>query len=426
MFKLFCIVVGEGRPFSVKIAADETVDDLKKKIKEEKMYQFPADELQLYLALKDGAWLSDEDPDVTSLFQPAEGNKVSPLYVNDERKMKTTRKLSKYFSGGQYPAFCDEERIHVLVVVPSQQSVVKHSRGIVCEIDFYNGIFNADVKGEWLHFIQMIPSSATEAKTLFVRRSYQIIASSIQSIQSIQKDGKNKIFKAIITGTPGVGKSFFLIYLLWNLVKAGKKVLFIYHPDIIYYDGFGGVFELREFPSAVEHSFWSDDLWCLFDVKGKNEGDLSAIPYDSCTVVLSTSPRRDMINDFKKPPVPEVFFMPLWTEPELEKIAVSFPQVVNWCYRFNILGGIPRMVLEDTKQEATKILEAACKQCELDDCIKIIGFDSTITEKSKVVHSLVHITSEHPFTTSSVCYASKAALDIIIRTKGVEAKKKMQ
>jgi len=130
MLKLFCIVVGEGRPFPVDVAADETAGDLKDKIKEKRtnLITCDASDLELYLALKDGAWLSDEDPDVTSLSQPAEGNKVSPLYVNDERKMKTTRKLSKYFSGGQYPAFCDEERIHVLVVVPDEFQPNKKQR----------------------------------------------------------------------------------------------------------------------------------------------------------------------------------------------------------------------------------------------------------------------------------------------------------
>ncbi|CAK4297652.1 unnamed protein product [Aphanomyces euteiches] len=53
MPKLFCLVVGhEESPFSVNIAADETVDDLKKLIKEVLMYQFPAKKLQLYQAVK--------------------------------------------------------------------------------------------------------------------------------------------------------------------------------------------------------------------------------------------------------------------------------------------------------------------------------------------------------------------------------------
>ncbi|KAF0712535.1 Aste57867_4796 [Aphanomyces stellatus] len=111
--------IGEGRPFSVKIEANEIVSELKKMIKEEKMYTtFPADALELYLALKDGAWLSDEDPNLEGLSQPAEGNTVTPKYVTPEKWMKPARKLSKFFSGGEYPAFCDDERIHVLVVRP--------------------------------------------------------------------------------------------------------------------------------------------------------------------------------------------------------------------------------------------------------------------------------------------------------------------
>ncbi|CAK4885585.1 unnamed protein product [Aphanomyces euteiches] len=118
MLTLYCIVVGEGRPFSIDIDAGKTVDHLKKKIKEEKDYKFPADTLQLYLALKgglkDGTWLSDDDPDLVGLSQLAEG---MPSYVNTEKKMKETKKLSKFFSGGDYPAYCDE-KIHVVVIVP--------------------------------------------------------------------------------------------------------------------------------------------------------------------------------------------------------------------------------------------------------------------------------------------------------------------
>jgi hypothetical protein len=72
------------------------------------------------------------------------------------------------------------------------------------------------------------------------------------------------------------------------------------------------------------------------------------------------------------------------------------------------------------------MLEAACTDCSLDDCIKKIGMNSTITEKSKVVHLLVHVTSTAPYTDSSVRYASKAALDVIVRNKGNEAKLRMR
>jgi hypothetical protein len=71
------------------------------------------------------------------------------------------------------------------------------------------------------------------------------------------------------------------------------------------------------------------------------------------------------------------------------------------------------------------ILDEACDDCSLDDCIKKIGANSTIKDKSKVIHSLVHITSVPPFTKSSVCYASSSALDIIVQKLGDDAKSRM-
>jgi hypothetical protein len=52
--------------------------------------------------------------------------------------------------------------------------------------------------------------------------------------------------------------------------------------------------------------------------------------------------------------------------------------------------------------------------------------DSAITEKSWIIHSLIHVTSPPPFTNSSVCYASTTALAIIVQSKGKEAKLRMR
>lgn len=305
-----------------------------------------------------------------------------------------------------------------------------------CEIPFYNNILKAAEEDRWLVFADNIPS--TTLNRLYVRESYQSIATDIhtpaQHFQHPVIDFLNHppskqrtITKAIITGTPGIGKSLFLFYLLWQLVKKGKRVLFLLDPHNIYYDGQCGVFRFASgrLPLDDDYSFWNGDLWCLFDAKGKEERDVSALPYSICTFVLSTSPRREMINDFKKPPQPQVFYMPIWTKPELDIIAPKFPNAADWSNRFDILGGIPRHVLEVTSIDSTQLLQAACKQCDLNDCIKIIGLNSTITDKSKAVHSLVHVTSTSPFTDSSVTYASQTALDIIVANKGVEAKRKM-
>ncbi|KAG4036565.1 hypothetical protein PC123_g27866 [Phytophthora cactorum] len=65
MITLYCAVVGvAGSAFPVDIDENKSVGHLKDAIKEKKMYQFPADELQLFLAKKGdgaGAWLTEKD-----------------------------------------------------------------------------------------------------------------------------------------------------------------------------------------------------------------------------------------------------------------------------------------------------------------------------------------------------------------------------
>ena len=306
---------------------------------------------------------------------------------------------------------------------PIQPSLQIHQPHIFppCQVQFFNNICNATEidGGSWITFEQNMPNA--NLNRLYIRESYRTIASRILEVNGIQK--------VIITGTPGIGKSLFLIYLLWQLVKERKRVLFFYHPYSIYYDENGGVFKFASDRLSLENfeSFWNETLWCLFDAKFKEQSDLAGVPVGLSTFILSTSPRRDMVNDFKKPPVPDYFFMPIWTETELKAIAPLFSNSnEQWQHRFEILGGIPRHVLEVTRYTPREILEGACSECSLDDCIKKIGMDSVITDKSKVIHSLVHMTSDPPFTNSSVCYASQTALNIIVRQRGIEALHRMR
>jgi hypothetical protein len=268
----------------------------------------------------------------------------------------------------------------LIVVVPSSvllPSQTEPSSFRLCQVSFYNNIYNATECDGWILFGQNIPS--TTLKNLYIRESYRTIASGISP-------GMNK---AIITGTLGIGKSLFLIYLLWKLVKEEKRVFVVYNEETFYFDGKGGVFSVDVAPPKRLDSFWNETLWCLFDCKGKTYTDLHKLPYMKCTFILSTSPRREMVNDFNKPPVPQEFYMPTWSEAELEAIAPFFPNATEWRDRFEHLGGIPRHVLEVTTRPPTQMLEAACTDCSLDDCIKKIGINSTITEKSKGYYYLL-------------------------------------
>jgi len=182
---------------------------------------------------------------------------------------------------------------------------------------------------------------------------------------------------------------------------------------------------MNHLPLRNDYSFWNDTLWCLFDARDKKDFHLMQLPSCLSTFIVSPSPGGEMVNDFKKPPVPQIFYMPIWRKSELEAIAPLFPEANDaWRDRFTILGGIPRFVLEVRTKEPTTILNAACTECSLEDCM--IGIGSSITEKSEASHALVHITSESPFTTSSLDFASPTAKSIIIKFKTGASKQKIQ
>jgi hypothetical protein len=54
MLTLSCVIVGEGSVVPVVCEASTLVSIVKKKIRKEKQYSFPADKLTLYVAKKDG------------------------------------------------------------------------------------------------------------------------------------------------------------------------------------------------------------------------------------------------------------------------------------------------------------------------------------------------------------------------------------
>jgi hypothetical protein len=180
-----------------------------------------------------------------------------------------------------------EDMLVVVVPSPSQpsQQATQTPSFPPCKLPFFNNIRDVtEIDGGSLaSFGKNMPS--TSLNILYIRECYRTIASSILEVSGIHK--------AIITGTPGIGKSLFLIFLLWQLVKEGKRVLFIYGSYNIYYDGKGCVFqfEIGGLPSSIDYSFWNDMLWCLFDAKYKNKADLGNLPVEHSTFIVSTSPR---------------------------------------------------------------------------------------------------------------------------------------
>ncbi|KAG9415646.1 hypothetical protein AC1031_000029 [Aphanomyces cochlioides] len=208
-------------------------------IKKKESINCDADELELYLALKNRAWLSDEDADLEGLSQ---GNAVLASYIIEERKMKATKKLFKYFSDKASPTYYNDENIHVLVVVPEGARSVKESEWSAMELSTVDLPLKQDITEltEWSERnLYELPSisefmkdlgGCTQGGKLYWRLEEKQIASIILTGWSGADlphcTIKNK--KCILMGSPGVGKSTMLCLLAFYVVFEQKKNVLIY------------------------------------------------------------------------------------------------------------------------------------------------------------------------------------------------------
>jgi hypothetical protein len=289
------------------------------------------------------------------------------------------------------------------VVVPAVTGAIS-SPSESCD-PFFSQVEMANEQNDMLTFPARIP--LTKRCQLYVRSAYKVICEAVMT-----KNDESKRKYAVVTGTPGIGKSLFLYYVFWRMIKAKKRVFFI--TKYVYFDG-AKMWEFNSMPPRTDRQFWASDLWCLID--SANPTTIPGLPYDDCSILLATTPRSDFLSPFRKlVPIPPVFYMPLWSRAELQCIASFYPDASTWENRFIALGGVPRYVLEDFSRHPESLLRSACMGRSLDDLIHVVSIDSEITAKTEVVQKLIHLHSKDPYTEAEVCYASPAAVRIIAHT----------
>mgnify|MGYP002784455784 FL=1 len=296
---------------------------------------------------------------------------------------------------------------HALEVAERQWKEAEPKSPPITKEPFFTQVGMAELVNDMLTFRYLIP--LTDRNELYIRNAYKVI----YDLGVSSKVAMRRKYVAV-TGTPGIGKSAFLYYVFWRIVKEKMRVFFV--TQSIYFDG-ETMRKLKEMPDS-ESSFWETDLWCLVD-SADPITTLGQFNVLKCSVLLATIPRKDYLKEFKKlVPTPQMFYMPLWSRDELQSIAGLYTNVNAWEKRFVALGGIPRYVLEDVSLQPEQLLRAACTECSLDDVIKIVSVDVMLTNKTKVVQNLVHVHSENPYSRddAEVRYASQTAVKIIVQT----------
>jgi Crinkler effector protein N-terminal domain len=197
MVKLFCALVGEkGSAFSIKIDANESVDDLKVAIKQKQMYEFASSKLQLFLGKKsDDTWLDSNTADAVTLNgdgYPGSFTHMHPsLWINNPNN----------FGDKFQPR---EGDIHVLVVVPKQETSTLILPSVLQKIQTILTLFCAVVGEKGSTFSIKIDASeyVDDLKDAIKQKQmYDFASSKLRLFLGKQGDNKWLNFSAVDTVT---------------------------------------------------------------------------------------------------------------------------------------------------------------------------------------------------------------------------------
>ena len=196
-----------------------------------------------------------------------------------------------------------------------------------------------------------------KGRDVYVRQSYVdlvgIIMLRMQMVKPRHKYATAHV-QTLILGTPGIGKSLFLAFLMWSIIQRnrGKGTCIVYRNGpssflaMMKVDSRGVDFESfagETTPDRFVRAARKSNCWVLLDAcKHLDEPEAVA------NTVMVTSPRDILYNEYKK--FADTPWMPVWDWPELTDCHLKvFNDTVSqeWLNRVaEVSGMIPQLVFE--------------------------------------------------------------------------------
>eukprot|EP00195_Chlamydomonas_chlamydogama_P008570 CAMPEP_0202890160 /NCGR_PEP_ID=MMETSP1392-20130828/660_1 /ASSEMBLY_ACC=CAM_ASM_000868 /TAXON_ID=225041 /ORGANISM="Chlamydomonas chlamydogama, Strain SAG 11-48b" /LENGTH=584 /DNA_ID=CAMNT_0049573679 /DNA_START=72 /DNA_END=1826 /DNA_ORIENTATION=+ len=209
---------------------------------------------------------------------------------------------------------------------------------------------------------------------IMVRKCYE------DFLEIIQEQMYKGVTKIVITGSPGIGKSYFLYYLLHHLKSLPDKPVVVlsgpgktmpslcFHGDNVY-DG--------EFPAFTEY-LKDPNTWYLVD---------GHVPhFCNAKTVLAASPNQKLYRAFLKLEGATRRTMPEWTKEELDTCRLRMYGTLDQATmddRYNKWGGRPRFVLEKAEDKSQQAqLDEAIDKSTLLPTLRSLGESTSSSEAS--------------------------------------------
>uniref|UniRef100_A0AAV1TTM9 Crinkler effector protein N-terminal domain-containing protein n=1 Tax=Peronospora matthiolae TaxID=2874970 RepID=A0AAV1TTM9_9STRA len=396
---LVCAIVGVPKSlFVVDIDTSRLVGHLKNAIKENQGPKITcvASDLQLYLAKKDGAWMTSGEA--------KQGVKeISGLQELDEEARLSLSGLSE--RDVQFH-MTENSPTHVLVVLPQAAASGGLNPGIRLEKfwkAFRENYTDTDlVAGNLIALPEdtFILGQGICGSRMYVRHCYP-------QLWNVCLDALERpvIRNLVILGNPGIGKTFFGYFILLYLARRTETVVYEAARGEDRFLFCGG--------TAVAGS--NTDFK---DILGQSEtfyvvDGFEPKVYEAKTILL-TSPQPEVWRTFHKVHC-ERFYMPVWTEQEiLHCRELMYPdrplECVMECYRK--WGGIARYVLCFTM--------VGSQQNLLGEAIDEVNLEAIVNSNGKmsandvmISHRVLHFRVSDDFSNEGYRFASRHVLNMV-------------
>jgi hypothetical protein len=269
---------------------------------------------------------------------------------------------------------------------------------------FWKQLPNATVEGKVLRLAggTTFWGSSSLPDRMYIRADY------VGLWAEIQRFLESGLRRVVISGNPGIGKSWFGLYIAFKLLTETERK----PPAIVWEARLSGTRTLIR-DGAVLHgtleSFGSE----LAEVSTWYLVDESVFPgpwrVEARTLVFS-SPKRENYRLVLKATASTIRFLPVWSWEEIDSCRqLLYPadpgrtrEAVQEA--FSRWGGIPRFVLEKVGDaSAQEELQKAFSAKNLDEVVKSVTDIETASEAS---HRVLHIITSAPYLKSSIEFGS--------------------
>lgn len=220
-------------------------------------------------------------------------------------------------------------------------------------------------------------------RKLYIRKCYREVFDLI-----LEKINQKKS-SFTISGTPGIGKSLFFVYILYRLIKDLPINSLSLKPNLIVYQVGSSFrcFDLQRMNVTVLLRIDAEMFLQKSDTLYIIDGGTSEPQLSKCTTLFISSPSSKSYKEFVKQKSALEWFFPVWTLDELKTCR-------RYCYpdlsidvlleRYRIYGGVARFVFNTDSDPMDGALADA-------DAVKGVHKIGMVTSIFYTSHTLLHI-----------------------------------